>query len=174
MTITPSGNPVPLEPRIRPAVLNIESGNDSNVATLSANDTDQWAHLWFTLVRFPWTSLCLVPANSHASALFAANGLAAVGRRYERDPIHVIDAERIASGDLGTILTALEERNAVGTRVLVAVSSPLTHDAAIPAARAADAAVLVVRVGDARIEDARRTLDCIGSGNFIGSITVSK
>ena len=46
-------------------------------------------------------------------------------------------------------------------------------DAAIPAARGADAAVLVVRIGHARIEEARRTLECVGAGNFIGSVAVS-
>lgn len=156
-----------------PQMLNIESGHSTDVATFSGSGSDDWAHLWFTLVRFPWSSLCLVPAHKHASALFAANSLAEVGRRYQREPIHVIDAERIASGDVGSVLAAVEERSALGTRVIIAVSSPLTHDAAIPAARAADAAVLVVRVGHSRIEEARRTLECIGPDNFVGSVTVS-
>jgi hypothetical protein len=115
----------------------------------------------------------VVPGHRHASALFAANALAEVGRRYQSEPIHVIDAERIASGDVGSVLATIEERSAVGTRVIMAVSSPLTHDAAIPAARAADAAVLVVRIGQARIEEARRTLECVGAGTFIGSVAVS-
>lgn len=145
-----------------------------DISPASAHGADQWAYLWFTLVRFPWSSLVLVPAQSHYSTLFAANQLAEVGRRYQEEPVHVVDAERIASGDLTAVLSMVAEQSGDGARTLVAVGSPLTHDAAIPATRAGDAAVLVVEVGRSSIEDARRTIECLGGDNFIGSIAVRR
>lgn len=134
--------------------------------------THPWGHTWFTLLRSPWTSLVLVPARAGASALFAAEALAEIGRRHQREPIQVINAEQISSGDLRTVLNTIVQLSGSTTRLLIAVSSPLTHDAAIPAARAADAAVLLVGVGRTPVADARRTIDAIGAQTFIGAIAV--
>jgi hypothetical protein len=116
--------------------------------------------------------LVLVPARAGASALFAAEALAEIGRRHQREPIQVINAEQISSGDLRTVLNTIVQLSGSTTRLLIAVSSPLTHDAAIPAARAADAAVLLVGVGRTPVADARRTIDAIGAQTFIGAIAV--
>ncbi|MCC6241739.1 MAG: hypothetical protein IT353_02810 [Gemmatimonadaceae bacterium] len=131
-----------------------------------------WGHTWFTLLQSRWTSLALVPAEPGESTVFAAKALADVGRLYQFEPIQVINAGDVASGNLQGVLGTIEQFNGSPARLLVSVSSPLTHDAAIPAARAADAAVLVVTMGQSSLETARRTIDCIGASHFIGAVVL--
>src|SRR3982074_1756223 len=120
---------------------------------------DEWAQLWFTLARFPWRSLALVPADPSISSLSAAHALSEAGRPYQRDPGYVGDAERVAPNDVIGILGSLSADEAGETKTLIAVRSPLLHQPAIPIVRTADAAVLLVRLGTSDIEHARRTLE---------------
>ena len=136
-------------------------------------DMDRWAHLWFRLVRHPWTSLALVPGDASTSMLDAARRLAEVASQYQGETVHLLNAQRIGSADLGVAMGALAERALPGSRVLLIVASPLIQPAAIPLARAADGAVLVVRLGQTRTADARRTLACVGQAGFLGSITLT-
>jgi hypothetical protein len=129
-----------------------------------------WGHTWFTLLQVQWTSLVLVPAEPGLDTVEVARALADVGRQYQFEPIQVIDAGDVASGTLQGVLGTIEQFNGSVARLLIAVSSPLTHDAAIPAARAADAAVLVVDVGRTPLASARRTIACVGASHFLGAI----
>jgi hypothetical protein len=131
-----------------------------------------WGHTWFTLLQSTWTSLVLVPAEPGLSTFEAANALAEVGRQYQFEPIQVIHAGDVASGSLHGVLGTIQQFNGSVARLLISVSSPLTHDAAIPAARAADAAVLVVDMGRTSLATARRTIDCIGASQFIGAVAL--
>ena len=151
-------------------MVNIETVKAIGEAMETATDTDEWSQLWFTLVKEPWTTLVIVPAESDSSALGHARSLAEAGRRYQADSVDVIDAERITPSDVPEVLTTLAERSGNGVRVLVAVRSPLEHAAAIPVARACEAAVLAVRLGEAQMVASRRTIDTVGESLFIGSI----
>lgn len=131
-----------------------------------------WGQTWFSLLQAQWNSLVLVPADPGDSTVFAAKALADVGRLYQFEPIQVINAGDVASGDLQGVLGTIQQFNGSAARLLIAVSSPLTHDAAIPAARAADAAVLVVGMGTSSMVNARRTIDCIGASHFIGAVAL--
>lgn len=135
-----------------------------------AEPNHPWGHTWFSLLQARWTSLVLVPAEPGLSTVEVARALAEVGRQYQFEPIQVIDAGEVASGTLQGVLGTIEQFNGSVARLLIAVSSPLSHDAAIPAARAADAAVLVVDVGQTPIATARRTIDCVGASHFLGAI----
>jgi hypothetical protein len=139
---------------------------------VAVRGADEWARLWFTLVRYPWRSLALVPADPSISSLTAAHALSEAGRPYQRDPVYVVDAERVAPTVVIGVLGSLSTDEAGETKTLIAVRSPLLHQPAIPIVRTADAAVLLVRLGTSDIRQARRTLESIGGGHFIGSVSV--
>ncbi|MEP7346273.1 MAG: hypothetical protein ABI877_13455 [Gemmatimonadaceae bacterium] len=149
-------------------------GKGMTVTPAQARNADQWAHSWFTIVRHPWTSLVLVPADDVTSSMYVARKLADVAALHHSEPVTVVDAESLGAKDLNELMPQLEERVRAGGRILIAVRSPLTHHSAVPIARAADAAVLIVTIGRSRFNDSRRTIDCVGTGSFVGSITIPR
>ncbi len=141
-------------------------------AGTSTVDAGEWAHLWFTLEQHGWGSLALVPADPGTSAWPLAERLAGAARAYQATPVEVIDAEHAAPEDVQQVIGAVGGRAAAGARVLVVLASPLVRAPAIPLARAADAALLVVPLGTGVVGDARRTVAAVGHPHFVGSITV--
>jgi hypothetical protein len=133
---------------------------------------DPWPPIWFALARMEWQTLAIVPAHADTSTDAVAQTLTEVGRRFGETAVRAIDAQRIADSGVRDLLVLLAQRRAAGERTIVALSSPLEYHAAIPLARAADGAILVVTLGETRMRDARKLIDGIGRDAFIGSITV--
>ncbi|HEY2944445.1 MAG TPA: hypothetical protein VGN09_18580 [Vicinamibacteria bacterium] len=132
----------------------------------------RWQQIWFAALRRPWASMVLVPAHPGASTRFIAEALTAVGRLHGDRPVRLLDAE---STDLPDVASVLKSLAAIGERqelAVVAAGCPLAQPASIPIARAADAAVLVLPLGESRFADARRALDLVGRDRFIGAVTL--
>jgi hypothetical protein len=132
---------------------------------------DAWPSVWFALAKHPWDSLAIVPAGSGLSTVPTARYLAAAAKMFEERPFTLIEAEGIAPAMVRDVIGSVTDRVAAGERVLIAVGSPLKDYSAIPIARAANAAVLLVRLTQTRSRDANRTIDTVGRGHFLGSIT---
>jgi hypothetical protein len=147
----------------------VQSGTS---ATAGTSDTT-WQQLWFTLTRTEWGTLAVVPVDRGAAAIAVARALADAGRQYQTEAVEVIDAAQLAPGDVQKVLRGFDDHPADGRRVLVAVGAPLDEAPAIPIARATDAAVLLVHVGQTEIGRIRRTLSCIGDDRFAGSIAIT-
>jgi len=134
---------------------------------------EEWPPVWFSLVQHAWTSIVLVPARPGMSTLGVARALAAAGRLYEERTVCCLEAEHVPPTAVRKVIADLRDRSATGERTVVAVSSPLDDHGAVPIARAADAAVLVVPLGEAGLAEAKKTIAAVGAGAFIGAITVS-
>lgn len=152
-----------IEPLIKvtptsPAIA-LEPGND-------------WQQLWFAAARHQWSTLAIIPAQPGTSSLTAARLLAAAGQLYPQRPVHLVEAEGTDPTATGFVASSAANRAASGERVIIAIDSPLSHPAAIPIARAVDAALLLIPLGRTRLSAARRTIECVGRQRFIGSITV--
>jgi hypothetical protein len=133
---------------------------------------DVYARAWFGLAHHPWTSVALVPANPGIALLTIANAIAAVGNSYA-DPVAVLTAQHVTPASARSLLVELARRNASGDRSIVATAWPLRDAGVIPIARAVDACVLIVRLGETTLREARETIACIGSERFLGSVTVA-
>jgi hypothetical protein len=132
----------------------------------------QWQQIWFAALRRPWSSLVLVPAHPGASALFIAEALASVGRLQGDRPVKLLNAEGTELPDVPDVLKSLA---AIVDRLelaVVAADCPLAEAASIPVARMAEAALLVVPLGEARFSDARRAIDLVGRDRLIGAVTL--
>jgi hypothetical protein len=132
----------------------------------------QWQQIWFAALRRPCSSLVLVPAGPGAPVLFAAEALAAVGRLHGGRAVRLVDAEEAGLTDVADILNSLAAIAGREELAVVAAGCPFTQAAAIPIARAADAALLAVPLGVARFSGARRVVDLVGRERFIGAVTV--
>ncbi len=133
---------------------------------------EQWSRLWFSISERPWRTLALVPASPNVSALPEAERLLECARAYGTGGVQIIDAQNAAPADVAAVAEQAAECAARGQRVLIVLSSPRVCAPAIPLARGADAAVLVVPLGEAGILEARSAVSAVGHGRFLGSITV--
>lgn len=133
---------------------------------------DEWPAVWFTLVEQEWSSLALVAAHPEQSTRRAAQRLADVARQYDERPVHVLDGEHVTPAAVRDLTRTLAELVGSGARVLLALSSPVADFGAIPLAREADAAVLLVPLGLSRAGIAQRAVRLIGEQRFIGAITM--
>ncbi len=133
---------------------------------------EQWQQIWFTVCRRPCSSLALVPACPGGSTLSIAEALAAVGRLQGGRAVRVVDAGEVGLTGIADVQKSLAAIAGREELAVVAAGCPLTQAAAIPIARAADTAVLVVPLGEAGLAEARRIVDLIGRDRFLGAITL--
>lgn len=138
----------------------------------TAPQDGRWAPLWFQLVQHEWSSIALIPAERDASTTEIAWALAEFGRPFQKEPIYVLTTEHMSPPEVPGVVDALHQWSASGIRVLVALGSPLVQHMTVPLARAADASVLVVRLGTAETRTARSTIDAVGPACFVGSIVL--
>jgi len=133
----------------------------------------RWQQVWFAALRRPWSSLVLVPAHAGTPALFAAEALAAVGRLHGQRPSRLVNAEAAALPEVDDVVKSLGAMTGRGELAVVAVGCPLVQATSIPIARACDAGLLVVPLGESRLADARRAIDLVGRERFIGAVTLA-
>lgn len=139
----------------------------------TAHVGDEWPQLWFSARQQKWNALVIVPASSDgATALFIANNLVESARLYCEDEVQLVNGIGAGHVAANEIVAALKLAAQQGTQSIIAVDCPMTSHAAIHIARAADAAILLVPLGAARLTSARQTIDAIGRGRFIGSVTL--
>lgn len=132
----------------------------------------EWQQLWFSLLTRKWSSLAVVPSHPGISSLFVAQALCDVGKLHRQKPVHLVNAEGVHLVDASSFIDSLGDVAARGDIALVAVDSPLENQAAIPISRSAEAALLVVPLGESTFRNAQRTVELLGRERFIGSITL--
>jgi hypothetical protein len=125
-----------------------------------------------TCLRGDWQSMVVVPASPGQSAAMVADALVEVstlvrGRRAER-----FSAEGREVNDSSKVIVALMQHVGSGGLAITSIDSVLASQAGIPVALAVDVALLVVHLGLTDAQDARRTVELIGAGKFLGVVTI--
>lgn len=131
-----------------------------------------WQSVWFQTRKRPWRSLAVVPVDDQA-ALDAAKALQGVGRLAEGNQLTVVDATGLPLDGARDLLAALGGPASGGGRI-IAVDSPRRTPSAIPLARTADAAVLLVNLGRTTLAQARRVMELVGPERFVGCVVTPK
>jgi len=142
--------------------------------------TPDLQELWFRTLQYDWSSLVVVPTHWRCSARRIAEALGEMAALQRGMPIPEVVASESAMGGPGGI-TALVVREAdavasrhrqpwAGRNAVYAVEPIVSNPAGIAAVLAADAAILCVKLGETRLEEARRTVDLIGRERFIGCV----
>jgi hypothetical protein len=142
--------------------------------TAHASQSNQWPGVWFALAEHQWSSLVVIPAHAETSASSTVRAIVAAARLYDERTINVLDADDIAASAVRDIVAHMAERARAGELSIVSLPSPLRNHSAIPIARAADAAVLLVPLGKAEFADSRRAIEMVGRSHFIGGINMSR
>lgn len=128
--------------------------------------------LWIALQKKPWKVLAVVPAAREISSLGAANVLAEVAWRFRGEPTVVVDMRdvglRLVDYQTKEVAAQVEQGNAV----ILALPSVAQNASAIPLARFADTAVLLVRYGETTMAAAELAVEEIGLEKFSGTLVV--
>ncbi len=187
-TGTPLPTPAPLPTRMStplptpapiPAIPAAATANANGVAPpwddpgFSPADDVDWQKLWLETQRRPWKTLVVIATAKGAPTVRVAQALAVVGFHHLGKAITVIDATVLTLGVLETRLSEMSSRKGRGEIVIVATGPVLDSPASLAFARATEAALLCVAIGD-RIETAEKTVDEVGRTRFLGSIIVGK
>lgn len=128
--------------------------------------------LWFSTLRYPWSTLVVVPTHRGGSAYPVAEALAEVGNLQESVPVRLIDAEGIELKESTLLTKSIASHVESGGKAVVAVEPVVQSLAAIPLARGADAVLLSVSLQTADIASAKRTVELIGSERIIGTVAL--
>ncbi len=132
----------------------------------------QLQHLWLATQRRAWRSLAVVSASAGLPTMDSANMLAKMAWRYSGEPTSVFDLRDVSLRLVEHQLREIQVQVGAGDRVFIALRSVTENPAAVPIARAADALILCVALGQTDMKSAQRTLDAIGRERFLGSILV--
>lgn len=154
----------------------------SRMPALDASDPGPEFHeLWFSLQRWKWASLVVVPADEGGSAVRIAQSLAAVGGRLQAAAVTAFVAEALdfnsaaeAAASLAAPTSSGGPRAASRTgQVIVAIEPVVVRPLAIAIARSADAALLCIEMGKTRIASAQRTIELVGRDRFVGCVMLT-
>lgn len=133
----------------------------------------EWHRMWLVTQGKPWRTLGLIPvapAISRTFVLEAAVNLARAGMAQLGAQVHVADATSVSfenSLEFKAQLRATQEDG----RVIVAFAPPSESGLTVTLARALDAALLCVVLGQARSAEAKEVVDSIGASLFLGAVT---
>lgn len=131
-----------------------------------------WQRLWLTTLRSPWRSLALVPIGPGIHTLRIAASLAEVGKHHPSGTIVAHDATEVSLATLTSELSALCDRARRTDRSVVALPPLLASPAGIALARAVDALILCISLGESTIAEAEQVLAEIGRDRVLGSVIV--
>ncbi|MBC7842673.1 MAG: hypothetical protein H7099_10180 [Gemmatimonadaceae bacterium] len=134
--------------------------------------TDEWAQLWFAIQRYSWTLLAVIPARPGESGLASASALVAAGRMFNEGAVHLVDATGAAPQAVDLIIASMSGALAGGNQLVIALDCPLSNPASIPIARHAGTVLLAVPLGEAFLDETRRTIESVGKQYFIGSVAL--
>ena len=138
----------------------------------SSSKSSSWQRIWFAIRQHPWASLALVSTHDNIDIVAVAEALAATGRQVGERPVTVKDATGVEMGSVQTVIESVNVAKDGHEWMLVPVDPIARNAASIAVARAASAAVLVIRRGESLMTDAQSTLDDIGRDRFVGTIIV--
>ena len=128
--------------------------------------------LWFATLKREWSSLVVVPAHPGGAALAVGRGLAQVAALHKDGAVKLIAVEGADLQSASRLIIEMTAHVAAGGVAIVVLESVVGNPAGIPIALAADAALLCVRLGEADLESAERTVELIGAERIIGAVAL--
>jgi hypothetical protein len=133
---------------------------------------DDWQRLWFATRQQAWSSLAIIPSDGSIEVSDVAESLVSTGRLLGERPVNLLKATGVQLADVHNLIDSLGVMTGRGDWVIVPVDAIDENPGAIPIVRATSAALLVVRLGESLLTSARRAIDVVGRGRFLGSVVL--
>jgi hypothetical protein len=142
------------------------------VSTKPAPDHGDWERLWFATRQKAWSSLAIIPSDPGVDAGSIAESLVATGRVHGERTVSLLNARGVQLGGVHRLVDTLGAMTARGEWVIVPVDPIADNPNAVPIVQAASAALLVLRLGESRLNAARAAIEVVGRDRFLGSIVL--
>lgn len=159
------GPPDSLAPEEAALDLDPEALTSAREVDVETADSIAWEKIWLATQRRPWRSLAVIPVGSGAFTPRVAGALAGVGSRHLGLSMRIVDATGVTLARLESFLGEIRAR-----RGIVALGPVLESPASLALARAADAAILCLVLGESAISGAQQTIEEVGRERFLGSV----
>jgi hypothetical protein len=151
--------------------------NDSALAVYGETSPEpwrdpDWQRLWLALQATPWKSLALVSAAKGAPADFTlriAVTLARTGMVHLGRSVQVADATRVPLAYLAQFMEEVRRCIKDGDLIIIALSTTADSPITVSIAQAVDSALLCVLLDSMSSSQAKKAVNQIGAGRFIGS-----
>jgi hypothetical protein len=149
---------------VRPRTEPVDAAR-GDAATLQANQRSCLA-----VLRAEWSTLALVSTEAGASGKAFARALVETARTYRLRPVKDLSAAEPAQvPQLGDALAAARGGD---SRAVMAVEDPVANPAGAPLVLAADAVLLLVRLGTTDLRSVEQIAELAGRERVIGCVIV--
>jgi len=129
--------------------------------------------LWMRLTqKEQWSSLVVVPAQPGTSSLELGRAIVSVGSQYRERPIRLVDAQGLPLAAASRLVSDIRAYVEQGGVIVTCIDSVLTNPVGLAVAQGAERALLCVPLGATQFTAATRTLELIGKGRCLGSVTL--
>jgi hypothetical protein len=126
--------------------------------------------LWVSLLREPWSSLVLVPTHRGLPVRSIAAPLVDIAHALAGRPVRLVHAEDISLSESARLAADLRDAEASGSRIVATLDAPEANDGTLPLITAAEATVLVVRVGESALSAGRDIIALARRERVLGAV----
>jgi hypothetical protein len=130
--------------------------------------------MWLSLVRSAWSSMAVVPLDARTSAQRVARAVVDMASFYDLGAFRLLDAQGASLTEGTRMARELASARSGHERLVVPVDSPLESAGANALLLAADAVLLVVRLGSTPVQSARTVIEVTGRERVVGCVAVSE
>lgn len=132
----------------------------------------EWQRLWLAMRRRSWRCLAIVPCGRRISTLSIASAFAHLAWHHQRRPSRVVDGTNVKLADLESRLADASMHDFDDELTFLALGQVTENPNGLALARAADAALLCITLGESLVADAEHLIDEIGPERFVGTTLV--
>lgn len=144
----------------------------TNKGDMKVKDDIELQNLWIALQKKPWRVLAIVSASTDGESIDVAKALAEAGFQFEGVRPAVTDLRDLKLRLVENEKKRMEQAREKNEPVVLALASPDKSPAGLAIARAADAVVVTVRLGETPMKVLARAADEIGRDKMLGAVVV--
>jgi hypothetical protein len=146
--------------------------NDAVDATHGLAALDPLHRSCLAVLRAEWSTLALVSAGAGAPVRSFARALVEAARTCRLRPVKDLSVPELAASQIPPLADALAARDG-DSRAVVAVEDPLANPACAPLLMAAEAVLLVVRLGVSEFRPLAEIVELAGRERVIGCVVAT-
>ncbi len=124
------------------------------------------------VLRADWSTLALVATGPGESGRAVASALVEMARAYRLRPVRVVNGAGAPAAQIPALVDELAAASGGEARAVITVDDPRTSPAGAPLLVAADAALLLVRLGASEARSIEETIELIGRERILGCLVV--
>lgn len=124
------------------------------------------------VLRAEWSTLALVATEPGSSARAVASALAELARSLRLRPVRVLHGAGAPAAQIAALVEELAAARSGEARAVVTVDDPRASPAVASLLVAADAALLLVRLGASAVRSVEETVEIVGRERVLGCLVV--